>query len=343
MSLFVSPEVTAASSGERATMDETNKKNELELADILENRKTNCMQHTDELISSILKSYEDHPISTRLEVSRILNRDLLIDVLEKIRQILFPGYFDENRIRAEYLRFIIGEKIEYIQYHLSKQVSIALEARNTDRITDRKALAEEADRIVDTLLGRIPAIREVLATDIQAFYDGDPAAYSFDEIILSYPGLMAISVYRIAHELWELNVPLIPRIMTEYAHGKTGIDIHPGAKIGRYFFIDHGTGIVIGETTVIGEHVKMYQGVTLGGLSTRKGQGLKGVKRHPTIGDNVTIYSGTSVLGGETVIGENVTIGGNTFIVRSIPADMKVNARPPELEYSIGPKKDKKQ
>ena len=148
---------------------------------------------------------------------------------------------------------------------------------------------------------------------------------------------MAITVYRIAHELWNLKVPLIPRIMTEYAHGKTGIDIHPGATIGKYFFIDHGTGIVIGETTEIGDHVKIYQGVTLGGLSTRKGQALKGVKRHPTIGNNVTIYSGTSVLGGNTVIGDNVTIGGNTFVVRSVPADMKVSARAPELEYSHGP------
>ena len=198
-------------------------------------------------------------------------------------------------------------------------------------------MLQRAEKIVDDFLDQLPKLREILATDIQAFYEGDPAAYSFDEIILSYPGLMAITVYRIAHELWNLKVPLIPRIMTEYAHGKTGIDIHPGATIGKYFFIDHGTGIVIGETTEIGDHVKIYQGVTLGGLTTRKGQALKGVKRHPTIGNNVTIYSGTSVLGGNTVIGDNVTIGGNTFVVRSVPADMKVSARAPELEYSHGP------
>ena len=174
----------------------------------------------------------------------------------------------------------------------------------------------------------------ILETDIEAAYEGDPAAESKDEIIFSYPGLYAISVYRIAHELTKLKVPMIPRIMTEYAHGLTGIDIHPGATIGNYFFIDHGTGIVIGETTEIGEHVKIYQGVTLGGLSTSGGQKLRGIKRHPTIGNNVTIYSGASILGGDTVIGDDVVVGGNTFIVNSVEKGTRVSAKKQELKYS---------
>ena len=180
---------------------------------------------------------------------------------------------------------------------------------------------------------KIPEIRAVLETDVEAAYEGDPAASSKDEIILSYPGLYAISIYRIAHELHKLRIPMIPRIMTEHAHSITGIDIHPGATIGKYFFIDHGTGIVIGETTIIGEHVKIYQGVTLGGISTRGGQQLKGKKRHPTIGNNVTIYSGASILGGDTVIGDGVVVGGNTFITKSIDEGKTVTAKAQELSY----------
>ncbi|MEE1114367.1 MAG: serine O-acetyltransferase EpsC [Eubacterium sp.] len=318
-------------------MDKDLKDMTTELDKIMAYRKGLERNSTDKLVDEIVESYSKYPISTRLNVRNVLNSELLVEVLEKFRQILFPGYYDKSKVRAEYVRFLTGEKIEYIQYHLTKQVAIALGTLEVCEDCERSVLLSRAEEIVNRILGRIPELREILATDIQAFYDGDPAAYSIDEIILSYPGLMAISTYRIAHELWNEKVPLIPRIMTEYAHSKTGIDIHPGATIGRYFFIDHGTGIVIGETTIIGEHVKIYQGVTLGGLSTRKGQALKGVKRHPTIGNNVTIYSGTSVLGGDTVIGDNVTIGGNTFVVHSIPADMKVSARAPELEYSRGP------
>ena len=178
---------------------------------------------------------------------------------------------------------------------------------------------------------RLPEIQKMLLKDVQAGFDGDPAAKSKEEIIFSYPGFYAIYVYRIAHELYLEKVPFIPRIMSEFAHGKTGIDINPGATIGEYFFIDHGTGVVIGETTKIGNNVKIYQGVTLGALSTRMGQQLADVKRHPTIEDNVTIYSNSSVLGGETVIGENTIIGGNTFITESIPANTKVSAKSPEL------------
>ncbi len=290
----------------------------------------------DDLIERILQSYREHPESTRLTAARILNRELLIDILQKIREVLFPGFYEESRVREEYVRYIVGQKIEYIQYHLTKQVAIAIGTQEIWDDSGYAAVHRKAEEIVSGFLDQLPTLREYLATDIQAAYDGDPAAYSLDEIILSYPGLMAISTYRIAHELWIRQVPLIPRIMTEHAHSITGVDIHPGATVGRYFFIDHGTGIVIGETTVIGDNVKIYQGVTLGGLSTRQGQGLKGVKRHPTLGDHVTVYSGTSVLGGETVIGDNVTVGGNTFIIHSIPSNTRVSARTPELEMSVG-------
>ena len=292
--------------------------------------------NSDELVDQILQSYEDHPESTRLSGEGLLNRDLLIDVLYRIREVLFPGFYDKNRVRKEYVRYTVGDKLEYIEYHLIKQISIAFGTQDVCKGCPRSKLMQKAEDIVMDFLQQLPHLREILATDIQAAFDGDPAAYSTDEIILSYPGLMAITTYRVAHELWIRGVPLIPRILTEHAHSRTGIDIHPGAKIGEYFFIDHGTGIVIGETTEIGDNVKIYQGVTLGGLSTRKGQELQGVKRHPTLGNHVTVYSGTSVLGGETVIGDNVTIGGNTFVIHSIPADTRVSARAPELEMSSG-------
>ena len=199
------------------------------------------------------------------------------------------------------------------------------------RIYRRKKPAPGAEAICDDFFEKLPEVQKKLLKDVQAGFDGDPAAKSKEEIIFSYPGLFAIYVYRLAHILYMEKVPYIPRIMTEYAHGKTGIDINPGATIGDYFFIDHGTGVVIGETTEIGKNVKLYQGVTLGALSTRQGQQLADVKRHPTIGDNVTIYSNSTVLGGETVIGENTIIGGNTFITSSIPANTKVSAKSPEL------------
>ena len=223
--------------------------------------------------------------------------------------------------------------IEDVIYHMNKQITILLKYCKKFPFLGDVEIEEKTREITFSFMSKIPQIREYLETDIQAAFDGDPAADSRDEIIMSYPGLFAITIYRIAHELFLLGVPMMPRIMTEHAHSLTGIDIHPGATIGRYFFIDHGTGIVIGETTTIGEHVKIYQGVTLGGLSTKGGQSLKGVKRHPTIKDNVTIYSGASILGGDTVIEEDVVIGGNTFIVNSVKKGTKVIAKAQELEY----------
>ncbi len=295
------------------------------------------MKHdTEKIVNSIIESYDKYEATCRRDEGNILNRERLVEITEEIRRVLFPGFFENNKIRVENIKFLLNERLEFIQYHLSKQVAKALVNAQQYKRASQKELDAKAEEIVYEFIERIPVLREYLATDIQAAYDGDPAAYSTDEIIFSYPGVTAITIYRIAHELWLLGVPMIPRIMTEYAHSTTGIDIHPGATVGKYFFIDHGTGIVIGETTVIGNNVKIYQGVTLGALSTRMGQKLKGVKRHPTIGDGVTIYSGATILGGDTVIGNGVTIGGNAFIVSSVSDGMKVSVRNPELQFIPG-------
>ena len=296
--------------------------------------------HAEQVINRIMESYQEHEETIHVDSVNMVNKEILIDVLEEIRKIIFPGFFDQNRLRSEYMKYLLGERVEFVQYHLKKQIARALGNAEGYEQCLQEELSAKADEIVEKFLEKIPEIREYLYTDVQAAYDGDPAAYSTDEVIFSYPGIFTITVYRVAHELVKLGVPLIPRIMTEYAHSLTGIDINPGAEIGKYFCIDHGTGIVIGETTTIGEHVKIYQGVTLGALSTKRGQLLKGEKRHPTIGNYVTIYSNTSVLGGDTVIGDGVTIGGNAFIVDSISAGMKVNVKNPELQYSRDSKAD---
>lgn len=300
-------------------------------------RMVNMSSNTENTVNTILESYKKHELICRIDEDNIVNKDTLIKIVEELRRLLFPGFFDKNKVRSEYIRYLLGERLEFIQYNLKKQVAKALGNNENCAECERSEILATADRVVNNFIQKIPTIRDYLATDIQAAYNGDPAAYSTDEIIFCYPGMFAITVYRIAHELFIMNVPMIPRIISEYAHSVTGIDIHPGATIGKHFFIDHGTGVVIGETTIIGDNVKIYQGVTLGGLSTRKGQQLKGVKRHPTIGNNVTIYSGTSVLGGETVIGDGATIGGNAFIVSSVSAGMKVSVKNPQLEYSPSP------
>ncbi|MBR1724367.1 MAG: serine acetyltransferase [Ruminococcus sp.] len=231
---------------------------------------------------------------------------------------------------------VLGHDSRY-QRH-SKQISIVLRDDPQFENADEEVLVKKAEELTFKFLDTLPKIREYIETDIEAAYEGDPAAYNKTEIIYSYPGLYAILVSRLAHELFLLGVPLIPRIMTEHAHSKTGIDIHPGATMGKYFFIDHGTGIVIGETTEIGEHVKVYQGVTLGALSTRGGQSLRSKKRHPTIEDNVTIYSGASILGGETVVGAGAVIGGNAFITKSVPAGARISVKNLELNFDFGNK-----
>lgn len=284
------------------------------------------MEHNvEKAIAGIMASYERFPEICKSTTGENINKEIVVDILGSIRRVLFPGFFNLNKIQPGYMKYVVGEELEFIQYNLQKQISRSLGTEEKCDGCPRSENIDRAEQITRSFIEQIPQIREMLSYDVQAAFEGDPAAKSPSEIIITYPGFFAITIYRVAHQLHLLGVPMLPRVMTEYAHSLTGIDIHPGATIGEYFFIDHGTGIVIGETTEIGDHVKIYQGVTLGALSTRKGQELKNSKRHPTINDNVTIYSGATILGGNTVIGEGATIGGNAFIVTSIPAKAKIN------------------
>lgn len=276
------------------------------------------------LVEAISTSYTAEPKIKHIDAGELPNRDAIIAVIHLLRELLFPGYFGKQNLSSKTLSFHVGELLVSIHDGLVAQI---------DNVFKHQKAHSTPEIIVQDFLKTIPKLRAVLAKDVQAAFDGDPAAASTDEIIFSYPGFFTISVYRLAHELHILEVPLIPRIMTEYAHSLTGIDIHPGAIIGEYFFIDHGTGVVIGETTVIGRHVKIYQGVTLGALSTRGGQKLRGVRRHPTLEDDVTVYSGASILGGETVIGKGAIISSNVFITQSVPANTRVTVKNPELQY----------
>ncbi len=288
-------------------------------------------QRINGLVEALLEDYKGGKDIDRVDTFDHPDQMTIVDIIDKIQRIIFPGYFKNRKFKVYTVRNNITMLLEDLLFHLIRQLVIVLKYDEKYRDMGEEELTEKAEEISFAFLEQIPKVREYIETDVQAAFDGDPAAFYKDEIIFSYPGLYAIFVNRIAHELYKLGVPLIPRIMTEYAHDKTGIDINPGATIGKYFFIDHGTGIVIGETTEIGEHVKIYQGVTLGALSTRGGRSLNNKKRHPTIEDNVTIYSGASILGGETVIGKNAVIGGNCFITQSIPEGARVSIRSQEL------------
>jgi serine O-acetyltransferase len=283
----------------------------------------------ENVVDTILRDYQQDRSVDKMDLFRHPDKDVIIDMVTKLLQIIYPGYFRDKRLRIYTARHNLSMLIEDVMYNLNKQITLVLETSMTPDSAET-----EAQRISLEFFSRIPSVRALAQTDLEAAYDGDPAATSHDEIIFCYPGLFAITVYRLAHELYGLNVPMIPRIMTEYAHSLTGIDIHPGASIGDHFFIDHGTGIVIGETTVIGKYVKIYQGVTLGGLSTRGGQSLRGKKRHPTIEDNVTIYAGASILGGDTVVGKNSVVGANAFITASIPPCSTVTNQEQSLRIS---------
>ena len=288
------------------------------------------------LTDTLLTDYGQGRHIDRIEPFSQPDRDVIIGVLNKLKRLLFPGYFRDPSYRVYSMQHSLCALMEDVAYHLGQQIAIALRMGETVDASRAQKLDAEAQELTVQFLERLPEVRALLETDLEAAFEGDPAATSRDEIIIAYPGLQAIMVNRIAHVLFELHVPLIPRIMTEYAHSRTGIDIHPGATIGRYFFIDHGTGIVVGETTVIGDYVKIYQGVTLGALSTRGGQSLRGKRRHPTIEDRVTIYSGASVLGGDTVIGHDAVIGGNAFITSSIAPGARVSVKSQELDIRPG-------
>ncbi len=290
------------------------------------------------VVDGLVKSIIDEPRMQHLNRVFLPSRDDIVKAIELLRQIVYPGYFGKQGLTSQNITERVGELAIQLSDILYEQVRCCLRYKQqipgSDRGSDKcDECDQEAGRIVAAFFDRLPAVREMLADDVQAAFEGDPAAHSTDETIFCYPGLMAITVQRLAHEFYRIEVPLLPRIMTEHIHGLTGIDIHPGANLGRGLFIDHGTGVVIGETTEIGYNVKIYQGVTLGALAPAYGQALRGRKRHPTIHDNVTIYAGATILGGETVIGEGCTIGGNVFITASVPKFNQVSADPPKLKY----------
>ena len=276
------------------------------------------------LVDKIMADYEQGRDIDAVEDFMHPDKDDIVKIIYQIRNIIFPGYYENKNYRIYTVRNNLSMLLEDVLYNLSKQISVVLKYLPQYQGKDEATLLGEGEKISLQFFEKLPEVRRLTQTDLDAAYDGDPAAFNKPEIIFSYPGQFAIMVNRIAHELHLLGVPIIPRIMTEYAHTKTGIDIHPGATLGEYFFIDHGTGIVIGETAEIGNNVKIYQGVTIGALSTREGQKLHGKKRHPTIEDNVTIYAGASILGGDTVIGHDSVIGANAFITSSIPCNTKV-------------------
>jgi len=290
----------------------------MEKAKRTETIRTAALTMAGQYNASVLPMYGD--------ALRLPSRQAIIDVIYAFQKLFFPVYYGEKHLLKLPPEQYGALLMERIFDDLSAQIALTMEESETNR-----ARAEE---ITARLFERLPKIQRMLQKDLEAFFDGDPAAHNREEIVLSYPGFFAIFIYRIAHELYVMEVPMIPRIMTEYAHANTGIDINPGATIGEYFFIDHGTGIVIGETTIIGNHVKLYQGVTLGALSPRGGHAVVG-KRHPTVGDGATIYSGASILGGSTVIGAGSVIGGNSFITDSVEENTKASIEKPKMIFRV--------
>ena len=263
------------------------------------------------------------------------SREAMVDVIERARRILYPGYFIRSRVDNVNLGYYFGQEATAFFEALSEQITLSIRHDCLRYNQPCTHCEERGQEEAIEFMRHTPRLRSSLAMDVRAAYQGDPAAKGYDEIIFSYPGLFAVTVYRIAHQLYEQGVPLMPRIMTEYAHSMTGIDIHPGAHIGESFFIDHGTGVVIGETTEIGNRVRLYQGVTLGALSVQRDEveKLRDKKRHPTIEDDVIVYSGATILGGDTVIGTRSVIGGNVWITGSVPQDTQVYLKKPDLVF----------
>jgi len=289
------------------------------------------------LVDDVMNSYREVGGMDHLEGRDLPSKKVVIDVLKDLFTILFPGYLGDSEITKANVKFRLGTTLTSVYTRLTGEVEKSLKYI-CRKITEcpQDVCQKRANVVVKELLEKLPEIRLMLSEDIKAAYSGDPAAVSTEEVILSYPCVLAIATYRIAHELYLRGVPLIPRIMTEYMHSQTGIDIHPGAKIGKSFFIDHGTGVVIGETAEIGDNVKLYQGVTLGALSfpkDEKGNIIKGRKRHPTIGNNVVIYSGATLLGPDAIIGDNVVVGGNVWITTPVASGTKITLAAPELKY----------
>jgi len=288
------------------------------------------------LVDEIVRTYEGDSGINFIDASNLPVRSAILEILDLLFEVLFPGYTGKRTVTKSNIDFIIGDILCQVYTELSEQVERAYQYQCRIRKCDGCDCRTMAENVTQHLLTQLPKIKGLLKGDIIAAFDGDPAAKSYEEIVISYPCIIAIATYRIAHELYLKQVPLIPRIMTECAHARTGIDIHPGAKIGRNFFIDHGTGVVIGETTIIGDNVKIYQGATLGALSfpkDKRGRIIKGGKRHPTIEDNVTIYAEATILG-DVTIGKGAVIGGNVWIKESVPAGVTVATPHPDLVYT---------
>jgi serine O-acetyltransferase len=291
-------------------------------------------ENLPELIEPILENYAENTATHRIGHSALPSHGRIVALTGEIRRVLFPGFHSDERLDMQSVRYRLGDLLNRIGRELCEQINHCFHAARDCQDLPEDECTAKAGRITREFLARIPELRRMLALDAEAAYDGDPAARSIDEIVYCYPGFYAVTVYRIAHELFELEVPLMPRIISEHAHSLTGTDIHPGARIGKRFFIDHATGVVIGETSEIGDNVKIYQGVTLGAKSFPKderGRAIKGLKRHPTIEDNVTIYANATILGGDTIVGRGVTIAGNTFVTESISADSLVVGEAPKL------------
>jgi len=287
-----------------------------------------------EIIEQILSGYKTDQGINHIEGPNLPSKRSIEEITLDTLNIIFPGYYEKQEISCEDINLYVWEKVASVYHSLSHEIAKSLKMVPEMAKKSQDEIISTSITKTVSFLSVIQKVREKLNRDVSAAFEGDPAAKNFDEIIVSYPGLYAIAIYRAAHELYHLDIPLIPRIMTEFAHSSTGIDIHPGAHIGDNFFIDHGTGVVIGETTLIGNNVRIYQGVTLGALSFKKdesGRVIKGGKRHPTIEDNVVIYAGATILGGETVVGKDSVIGGNVWLLESVPAGTTITHQPPKL------------
>jgi serine O-acetyltransferase len=299
----------------------------------------------EELTGEFLDSYRGDTRARRISQRYLPSREAIVEILEAVLDLMYPGYFGRRDLNSENLGAHVGQSVAALAPKLEREMEHCLcygREREAQREQDSRRAefgqcAPRAHELAGVFLGRLPEIRRMLILDVQAAFDGDPAATDLDEVILAYPGVLAVSVYRIAHAIYDLGVPMMARIMTEWAHSKTGADIHPGANIGAAFFIDHATGVVIGETTDIGDRVKLYQGVTLGALSFPRdasGQIIRGKKRHPTVESGSTLYANATVLGGQTVVGADSVIGGSVFLTRSVPPRSRVSLKEPELRVA---------
>jgi serine O-acetyltransferase len=298
------------------------------------------MSALEEVTGDLLDSYLGDQRARHVSRHYLPSREAIVEILESVLDLMYPGYFERRDLTEDNLEAHVAEKVAALVPRLEREMEHCLcygRERSEPREAEFRDCAPRAREVAEIFLRRLPQIRGLLIRDVQAAFDGDPAALNLDEVILAYPGVLAVSVYRIAHALYDLGVPMMARIMTEWAHSKTGCDIHPGATIGPAFFIDHATGVVIGETTHIGEGVKLYQGVTLGALSFPRdssGHIIRGKKRHPTVENGATLYANATVLGGQTIVGADSVIGGSVFLARSVPARSRVSLKEPELRVA---------